>query len=113
MATHEGPELERAHCVLPAAAWAEVEGTFTNYQRRVQRIRASVPAPGEAQPRFELAAGLLQRLGQPFAAATSREIFALLARAVPDYAALDYRTLGFAGQALPLGGDGGSAEARA
>jgi predicted molibdopterin-dependent oxidoreductase YjgC len=113
MASHEGPELDRAHCVLPAAAWAEVEGTFTNYERRVQRLRAAVPAPGEAQPRFELAAGLLQRLGQPVSAATSREIFVQLARAVPDYAGLDYRTLAFAGQALPLAGDGGTAEARA
>ena len=48
MATHEVPELDRAHVVLPAAMWAEVEGTFTNYQRRVQRIRRAVPAPGEA-----------------------------------------------------------------
>ncbi|HEX9202795.1 MAG TPA: 2Fe-2S iron-sulfur cluster-binding protein, partial [Vicinamibacteria bacterium] len=39
MATHEGPELERAHAVLPAAVWAEVDGTFTNYQRRLQRVR--------------------------------------------------------------------------
>src|SRR5688500_2778147 len=35
MATHEGPELGAAHVVLPAAMWAEVDGTFTNYQRRV------------------------------------------------------------------------------
>src|SRR6185295_3056036 len=58
MATHEGPELDRAHVVLPAAVWAEVDGTFTNYQRRVQRIRNAVPAPGAAVPRWELAAGL-------------------------------------------------------
>src|SRR5262249_9440365 len=39
MAVHESPELERAHAVLPAAAWAEVDGTFTNFDRRVQRVR--------------------------------------------------------------------------
>ena len=65
MATHEGPELDRASVVLPAAVWAEVEGTFTNYQRRVQRVRVAVPAPGDATPRWELAAGLLERLGRP------------------------------------------------
>ena len=59
MATHEGPELDRATVVLPAAMWAEVAGTFTNYDRRVQRLHAAVPAPGDAQPRFELAAGVL------------------------------------------------------
>ena len=70
MATHEGPELDRATVVLPAALWAEAEGTFTNYQRRVQRLKAAVPAPGDAQPRWELVAGVLQRLGEPLGAAT-------------------------------------------
>ena len=64
MATHERPELEKAHVVLPAAVWAEVDGTFTNYQRRVQRIRRAVPAPGAAAPRWELAAGLLHAAGR-------------------------------------------------
>jgi NADH-quinone oxidoreductase subunit G len=102
MATHEGPELDRAHAVLPAAMWAEVDGTFTNYQRRVQRIRRAFPAPGEARPGFELCAGLLQRLGQPLAATSAREVFGLLAKAVPGYLALDYRALGGLGRALPL-----------
>jgi len=102
MATHEGPELDRATVVLPAALWAEVEGTFTNHQRRVQRLRAAVPAPGDAVPRFELAAGLLERLGKPLGAATAREVFALVAKATPDYAGLDYRAIGPLGRALPL-----------
>jgi NADH-quinone oxidoreductase subunit G len=106
MATHEGPELDRVHCVLPAAMWAEAEGTFTNFQRRVQRLRAAVPAPGAAIARWELAAGVLDRLGRSLGAATAREVFALLARAVPDYADLDYRALGARGVALPGTGEG-------
>ena len=102
MATHEGPELDRATVVLPAALWAEAEGTFTNYERRVQRLKVAVPAPGDAQPRWEMAAGVLERLGQPLAAATAREVFALLAKATPGYGSLDYRALGALGQALPL-----------
>jgi NADH-quinone oxidoreductase subunit G len=102
MATHEGPELERATVVLPAAMWAEAAGTFTNYQRRVQRLAAAAPAPGDAVPRFELAAGLLERLGRPLGAATPREVFALVAKATPDYAGLDYRAIGSLGKALPL-----------
>jgi predicted molibdopterin-dependent oxidoreductase YjgC len=100
MATHEGPELDAAHVVLPAAMWPEVDGTFTNYQRRVQRIRIAVPAPGEAQGRWELTAGLLQRLGTPLAATSSREIFLLLAKTVADYASLDYRAIGAYGRAV-------------
>ena len=67
----------------------------------MQRLKAAVPPPGDAQPRWELAAGVLQRLGQPLAAATAREVFALLAKATPGYAGLDYRALGALGRALP------------
>ena len=114
MATHEGPELDRATVVLPAALWAEAEGTFTNYQRRVQRLKAAVPAPGDALARWELAAGVLERLGKPLGAATAREVFALAAKATPDYASLDYRAVGGQGQALPLAeGPAPAQEARA
>jgi predicted molibdopterin-dependent oxidoreductase YjgC len=102
MATYEGPELDRATVVLPAALWAEVEGTFTNFEGRVQRLKAAVPPPGDAQPCWELAAGVLQRLGKPLAAATPREVFALLAGATPGYGSLDYRALGAHGKPLPL-----------
>jgi NADH-quinone oxidoreductase subunit G len=102
MATHEGPELSRTHAVLPAALWAEAEGTFTNYQRRVQRLKKAVPAPGDARPRFELAAELIRRLGGSFDAVSPREVFARLAKSVPGYAGLDYKALGGTGRALPL-----------
>jgi NADH-quinone oxidoreductase subunit G len=102
MATHEEPALARAHVVLPAAVWAEAEGTFTNYQRRVQRFRKAVPAPGDALPMWELAAGLLERLGQPLAASSAREVFGLLALSTRDYGGLDYKALGKSGRALPL-----------
>jgi len=112
MATHEGPELDRAHVVLPAALWAETDGTFTNFQRRVQRMKRAFAAPGEVLPRWELAAELLRRLGAPLAATSAREVFALLTRAVPDYAGLDYKALGATGRALPLP-EAPSQEARA
>jgi NADH-quinone oxidoreductase subunit G len=100
-ATHEGPELDRAHAVLPAAMWAEVDGTFTNYQRRVQRLRRAVPAPGEATAAWDLACALLRRLEAPLPASSARELFVLLARDTPGYAGLDHRVLGATGRALP------------
>jgi NADH-quinone oxidoreductase subunit G len=100
MATHEGPELDRAHVVLPAAVWAEADGTFTNHQRRVQRLRGAVPAPGDAAPRWELAAGLLERLGEPLGATSARDLFTRLAASTPDYEGLDYRAIGARGRAL-------------
>ncbi len=102
MASHEGPELDRVQAVLPAAVWAEVDGTFTNYQRRVQRLRAAVAAPREARPLWALAASLLERLGKPLGATSAREVFVLLAAATPDYGGLDHRAIGALGCALPL-----------
>ena len=104
MATHEGPELDRATVVLPAAMWAEVAGTFTNCDRRVQRLHTAVPAPGDAQARLELVAGILSRLGKPLQAATAREAFGLLSKATPGYAGLDYRAIGAQGVALAQAG---------
>jgi NADH-quinone oxidoreductase subunit G len=100
MATHEDAALDRAHLVLPAAGWAEVEGTFTNYDRRVQRVRRAVPPPGEATPRWSLAAGLLERLGQPLGATSPREIFARIASSVKGYSGLDYKAIGALGRRL-------------
>ncbi|MGE0455201.1 MAG: 2Fe-2S iron-sulfur cluster-binding protein [Vicinamibacteria bacterium] len=100
MATHEGPELEQADAVLPAAAFAEYEGTFTNYQRRVQRFRRAFAAQGDAQPRFEIAGALLRGLGKPLPAANARDFFRLLAAEAPGYAGLDYKKIGSQGVAL-------------
>jgi NADH-quinone oxidoreductase subunit G len=101
MATHDEPALQPAQLVLPAAMWAEMDGTFTNYARRVQRIRRAFAAPGDARPRWELAALLLKRLGKPLAATSAREVFAQLQAAVKDYAGLDYKALATEGRALP------------
>jgi NADH-quinone oxidoreductase subunit G len=103
VATHDTPASERAHALLPAALWAECDGSFTNYQRRVQRFKAAVPAPGEARPRWEIAAELLRRLGGALEAATAREVFVELAKQVPDYAGLSHRSLGASGHALAAG----------
>jgi NADH-quinone oxidoreductase subunit G len=111
MASHERAELEKAHAVLPAAVWAEVDGTFTNYQRRVQRIRRAVAAPGTAVPRWEMAAGLITRLGQPLDVSSARDVFTMLARDVKVFSGLDHRLVGKTGRDLTTGP--ASQEARA
>jgi NADH-quinone oxidoreductase subunit G len=113
MATHDGPELQAAHVVLPAAVWAEVDGTFTNYQRRVQRIRRAVPAPGAAVPRWELAEGVLRALGAPLGVGSARDVFARLVQKVADYAGLDHKAVGTEGRALASPDEIATQEARA
>ena len=50
-----------ADVILPAASFAEKDGTFTNSDRRVQRVRGAVPAPGQARADWEILADLAQR----------------------------------------------------
>jgi formate dehydrogenase major subunit/formate dehydrogenase alpha subunit len=51
-----------ADVVLPAASFVEKEGTFTNTERRIQRVRQAVEAPGEARPDSWIVAQLARRL---------------------------------------------------
>jgi assimilatory nitrate reductase catalytic subunit len=59
----ETPTTARAHVVLPAAIWGEKDGTYTNSERRVSRVRAAVDPPGEAKPDFEIFLAIARRLG--------------------------------------------------
>ncbi|MBN9426482.1 MAG: molybdopterin-dependent oxidoreductase, partial [Burkholderiales bacterium] len=51
-----------ADLLLPAASWGEKEGTVTNSERRISRVRAAVPPPGQARPDWAIAADFAQRL---------------------------------------------------
>ncbi len=52
-----------ADLLLPATTWGEKEGTVTNSERRISRVRAAVPAPGEARADWAIAADFARRLG--------------------------------------------------
>jgi formate dehydrogenase alpha subunit len=92
---------ERAHVFLPAAAFAEKEGTFTNSERRVQRVRAALPPPGEAQPDWWITAELAKRVarrvglevGRQFDYAGPAEIFDEMARLTPFLGGLSHARL--------------------
>ncbi|MBM3386703.1 MAG: nitrate reductase [Betaproteobacteria bacterium] len=53
---------ELADLLLPASSWGEKEGTATNSERRITRVRAAVPPAGEARPDWQIAADIGQRL---------------------------------------------------
>lgn len=59
----ETPTTQRAHVVLPAAIWGEKEGTFTNSERRVSRVRAAVSSPGDARADFDIFVDIAKRWG--------------------------------------------------
>ncbi|WP_207707966.1 formate dehydrogenase subunit alpha [Heliorestis convoluta] len=56
---------ELAHVVLPAASFAEKEGTFTNTERRVQSLHKAIEQRGEARPDWKILTELSCRLGYP------------------------------------------------
>ena len=66
-----------ADVFLPAAGWGEKEGTMTNSERRISRVRAAVRAPGEARPDWRIAVDFARRLGgeKLFPYETPEEIF--------------------------------------
>jgi assimilatory nitrate reductase catalytic subunit len=59
----ETPTTELADVVFPAAIWGEKDGTFTNSERRVSRVRKAVEPPGEARTDFDIVLSLAGRLG--------------------------------------------------
>jgi assimilatory nitrate reductase catalytic subunit len=66
-----------ADLLLPAASWGEKEGTVTNSERRISRVRAAVPPPGEARPDWEIVVDFARRMGgkRLFPYATPEAIF--------------------------------------
>jgi NADH-quinone oxidoreductase subunit G len=93
-----------ADVVLPAQSWAEREGTFTSGERRVQRYYPAIPAMGEARPDWQILAQISERVGlgkPPFAASL---VFKEIAKAVPQYQGMDYRTLAHVEPQWPIVG---------
>jgi formate dehydrogenase major subunit len=64
-----------AHVVFPAAAWSENDGTFANSERRVSRVRAATPPPGDAKPNWWIFKQLAKRFGQNWESDSAREIW--------------------------------------
>ena len=82
---------ELADVVLPAAAWGEVDGVFTNTERRVQRVRAAVPAQGQAKPDWWIIAQIAKRLGvSGFEYESAKDVFNELCSLSKIYQGLDW-----------------------
>ena len=75
LSAHTDPLVEAAHVALPMAAWAEVDGTFTNRLGMVQRIRAALPPAGDALPGWEIITHLARRLGVTLDYANPKSVF--------------------------------------
>ena len=79
-----------AHVVLPTAAWAEKDGTYTNTERRVQRIRKAVKAPGKALPDWEVLTMLANKLGTKWDYNNVRKIMSEINTTTTSYKGITY-----------------------
>jgi formate dehydrogenase major subunit len=85
---------ELADVVLPAsAAWAESEGTVTNSERRVQRVRKALDPPGEARDDLWIIAELARRMDADFGWRTAEDVWNEVRSLSPVHAGMSYKRL--------------------
>ncbi len=83
-----------ADVVLPGATFAEKDGTFTNTERRVQRVRKAVEPVGGAKPDWWIACELAKRMGgKGFDFSSSEEIMKEISSLIPAYKGITYARL--------------------
>jgi formate dehydrogenase alpha subunit len=83
-----------AHAVLPGASFAEKEGTFTNTDRSILRVRKAIEPVGESHPDWRIICELAQRLnGKGFTYDSAEQILNEIARITPSYGGISFERL--------------------
>jgi predicted molibdopterin-dependent oxidoreductase YjgC len=95
---------EKADVVLPAALFAEKEGTFTNTERKVQRVRKAVEPPGEAREDWKIIPDLSRHMGYSMNYDSSHAIMQEIAEVTPSYCGINYNRLEKSGIHWPCPG---------
>jgi NADH-quinone oxidoreductase subunit G len=88
------PTAQQADVVLPALAWAERDGTFTNAERRVQRYYKALPPTGQARADWDIFRLVAEKLGVKWHIYGAEGVMNDIAAKAPAYAGLDYTRLG-------------------
>lgn len=84
---------ELADVVLPAAGWGETEGTYTSSERRVQRTRKAVDAPGEARDDITILSELARAMGHDWPTPSAEEAWDEMRRLSPLHGGMSYERL--------------------
>ena len=92
---------ELAHVVLPGVSFAEKDGTFTNTERRVQRVRKAIDPIGNSRADWQIIRDLSTRLGFPMEYASPKEIMDEIASLTPSYGGIRYDRLETTGLQWP------------
>jgi formate dehydrogenase alpha subunit len=90
-----------AHVVLPAACFAEKDGTFTNTERRVQRVRKAVEPPGQARADWQIICDVAAAMGWAMSYRHPSEIWSEMASLSPNFAGISYARIDKVGLQWP------------
>ncbi len=82
-----------ANVVLPAASFAEKEGTFTNFEGRVSRVRKAIDPLGESLPDWEIFLRLADKMECPMPYSSPQQVMDEIERLVPLYEGISYADL--------------------
>ena len=84
---------QMANVVLPSAAFAEKDGTFTNTERKIQRLRKALDPPGAAREDSDIICDLSSRMGYTMSYNSSLAVMEEIARITPSYCGINYERL--------------------
>ena len=90
-----------ADVVLPASSFAEKDGTFSNTERRVSRVRQAIPPVGQSKPDWQIISEISNRLGYPMNYANPEAVFEEIRQVTPSYAGISYQRLEAGGLQWP------------
>jgi len=90
-----------ADVVFPAAAFAEKDGSFTNTERRIQRVRQALLPPGEARSDWQIISALAKKMGRSLDYPNASQITEEIASLAPIYGGVRLRRLGQDGLQWP------------
>ena len=102
----ENETTKYADVVLPASAFLEKSGTFTNAERRFQAVEAAIDPPGGARTDFDIITTVSRMLGHEMGWETPWDATDEIARLTPEYAGLSRERLGRSGLQWPIAADG-------
>jgi len=95
---------ELADVVLPGTSFAEKDGTFTNTERRIQRIRKAIEPIGNAKPDWQIICSLAEKMGyRQMRYSHPSEVMEEIARVTPIYGGISYDRLEEQGLQWPCG----------
>jgi formate dehydrogenase major subunit len=95
-----------ADVVIPASSFFEKEGTFTNAERRVQRVRQVIAPLAGTRPDGQIVIDLMRRMGYPQAAYSAPDLLWEIAGIVPFFQGVRWDELGDQGKQWPVAADG-------